>query len=69
MKIRGQEDEVSAIQTNYQWILVSFFLYKFNVFLDFPTRWHLTHTISKTVITSQGGCYLHCANEEIEIQG
>lgn len=35
----------------------------------FPLCWHLTQSISKTVISSWGGCYLHCANEEIESQG
>lgn len=61
---------------NYQRVLVlAFFLRKFNVLsgdilMTSPLCWH--SAVSKTVITvipSQGGCYLHCANEEIEIQG
>lgn len=55
--------------------VLAFFLCKFNVLsgdilMASPLCWH--SAVSKTVITvitSQGGCYLHCANEEIEIQG
>lgn len=55
--------------------VLAFFLCKFNVLsgdilMASPLCWH--SAVSKTVITvitSQGGCYLHCANEEVEIQG
>lgn len=61
---------------NYQRVpVLAFFLCKFNVLsgdilMASPLCWH--SAVSKTVITvimSQGGCYLLCANEEIEIQG